>query len=93
LEGFEMPKLVITHAVQNIDQWLAGKAEREALLGAAGRNVTDHVAMDGSNQAAVSLEVDDVAAVQAMIAAPPPEVAEAMQKHGVMPPLTIYVAK
>jgi hypothetical protein len=41
----------------------------------------------------VSLEVDDVAAVQAMVAAPPPEVADAMQKHGVMPPLTIYVEK
>jgi hypothetical protein len=88
-----MPKLVITHAVQDINRWIEGKAERLALLGAAGSNVTDHVAIDGSNQAAVSLEVDDVAAVQAMIASPPPEVAEAMQKHGVMPPLTIYVEK
>jgi len=88
-----MPKLVIAHAVQDINQWLEGKADRVKLLGAAGRNVTDHVALDGSNQAAVSLEVDDVAAVQAMVAAPPPEVADAMQKHGVMPPLTIYVEK
>lgn len=30
-----MPKMVVTHAVLDVDRWLQGKAERVALLGAA----------------------------------------------------------
>jgi DNA-binding transcriptional regulator YdaS (Cro superfamily) len=48
-----MPKVVITHAVQDIDQWLQGKAERAAAIeSATGSNVTDYVAQDGSKNVA-----------------------------------------
>jgi hypothetical protein len=43
-----MPKLVITHAVVDLDRWLKGKEERVAVIGPCATNATDHVAMDGS---------------------------------------------
>jgi hypothetical protein len=73
---------------------LTFKSERaEAIGGMGGANVVDHVAQDGSNAVAVSADVDDVAAVMAAIASPPPELADAMERHGVVPPLAIYVAE
>jgi hypothetical protein len=88
-----MPKVIVAHSVVDIDRWLGGKAERAEAIGTIATNLTDHVALDGSNQAAVSMEVDDVAAVQAMVSSPPPELMALMEKHGVIPPLTIYVEK
>ena len=89
-----MPKIIITHDVVDVDNWLTFKSERaEAIGGMGGANVVDHVAQDGSNAVAVSADVDDLAAVMAAIASPPPELGEAMERHGVVPPLAIYVAK
>jgi hypothetical protein len=89
-----MPKMVITHNVADIDTWLQGKSERaDAVAGMGGTNVVDHVAQDGSKSVAISADVEDVSAVLAGLASPPPEVAAAMERHGVLPPLTVYVAK
>ena len=88
-----MPKIVITHKVVDVERWLKGKAERAAVIGAYGTNVTDHVAMDGSNTIAVTADVHDMAGAQAMMASPSPEDAAAMERHGVIPPLTVYVEK
>lgn len=50
-----MPKVVITHAVQDLNRWLQGKAERAAAIeSGTGSNVTDYVAQDGSNKIALS---------------------------------------
>src|SRR4051794_25627933 len=65
-----MPKVVFTHAVVDVDRWLKGKPDREVL----GSNVVDYVAEDGSNNIAISVDVDDPAALQAMLASPPAEV-------------------
>src|SRR5579859_1984721 len=62
-----MPKLVMTHAVADIEAWLKGKHERAAALGAVGTNVTDHVAADGSNNVAITADVPDVEAAQSML--------------------------
>lgn len=88
-----MPRIVITHAVVDLERWLKGKEERSAALGTAGTDVTDHVATDDSNRVAVSATVHDMAALQALLDAPPPEVAAQMESHGVVPPLTVYVEK
>ena len=82
-----MPKVVFTHAVVDTDRWLKGKADRDAL----GSNVVDYVAEDGSNNIAISADVDDFAALQAMLAAPPAEVQAQMDEHGVVPPITTYI--
>jgi len=89
-----MAKMVITHGVVDVDNWLKGKAERaEQIAGMGGGNVVDHVAQDGSKAIAVTFDTDDVARVMAALAAPPPELTAAMERHGVVPPFTAYVAK
>ena len=88
-----MPKVVITHHVPDVERWLTFKAERVAILKPFATGVTDHVAIDGSKTVSVTLDVQDVAALQAVLASPPPELAAAMERHGVIPPLTVYVEK
>jgi hypothetical protein len=88
-----MPKVVIVHKVEDVERWLAGKAERAAVIGRYATQVTDHVAADGSNEIAISADVHDLAGAQAMMAAPSPEDLAAMGRHGVVPPLTLYVEK
>lgn len=88
-----MAKIVITHAVVDIERWLKGKEERAAVISAYATNVTDYVAMDGSNNIAVTADVHDMAGAQAMMASPSPDDAAAMERHGVLPPLMVYVEK
>ncbi len=87
-----MPRVVVTHAVTDIDRWLGGKAERAAAIeSGSGSNVVDHVAQDGSNTIAITADVSDISQLEAMLAAPSPEVLAAMEAHGVVPPLVVYV--
>jgi len=87
-----MPRVVITHAVEEMDRWLAGHAERAAAIeSGTGSNVTDHVAADGSNDIAVAADVADVDALTGMLASPPPDVLAKMQEHGVVQPIRAYI--
>jgi len=89
-----MPKMIITHNVVDVDTWLSFKEERAGAIAAmGGSKVVDHVAQDGSNAVALSANVEDVAAVLAGLASPPPELHAAMERHGVLAPLTVYVEK
>ena len=89
-----MPKVVVTHAVEDIDRWLQGKEGRAAAIeSGTGSNVTDYVAADGSNNIAVTADVADVAAIKSMLESPSPEDLTAMQDHGVVPPFTAYIQK
>jgi len=87
-----MPRVVITHAVEDIERWLQGKAKRAAAIeSGTGSNVTDYVAHDGSNNIAVTADVSDLATLQGMLASPSPDVLAAMQAHGVIQPISAYV--
>jgi len=55
--------------------------------------VTDHVAMDGSNNVAITADIHDMAGAQAVMASPSPEQAAAGERHGVINPITVYVEK
>lgn len=89
-----MPKVVITHAVTDIDRWLAGSGERAAAIeSASGSNVTDFVAHDGSANVAITADVADLEQLAAMLSSPPPEVLEKMEAHGVVPPIAAYIQK
>ena len=85
-----MPRVVITHAIQDVDRWLAGKTERASALQGA-TELTDLVAQDGSKHAAVTFDIDDLDAFKAMLASLPPEVAAQAESHGVIMPMTVYV--
>lgn len=89
-----MTKVVLTHAVEDVERWLSFKDERAASIGAmGGSNIVDNVAADGSTNVAISMDVADIGAIQAGLASPSPELAAAMQRHGVIPPVTAYVEK
>jgi len=89
-----MPRMIITHNVVDVASWLSFKEERAGAISAmGGSEVVDHVAEDGSNAVAIAANVDDVAAVLAGLASPPPELHAAMERHGVLPPVTVYVEK
>lgn len=87
-----MPRVVITHAVEDVERWLGGKAERVAAIeSGSGSNVTDYVAHDGSNNIAVTADVSDLSKLQSMLASPPPEVLARMEEHGVIQPIKAYI--
>jgi hypothetical protein len=89
-----MPKIVITHSVADVDNWLKGKAERAAAISGMGcSNVVDYIAEDGSKAIAVTAEAQDPATVVATMSSPPDEMVAAMDRHGVVPPLTVYIEK
>jgi len=88
--GEIMPRVIITHAVQDVDRWLAGKAERHAVLPGV-KNATDLVAMDGSNHTAWVFDFDDMDALKAVVSSMPPEVDAKAESHGVIMPMTVYV--
>jgi hypothetical protein len=73
--------------------WLKGKDERAAAIAPVATNVTDHVAADGSNNVAITADVTDAEAAQAMVNAPSPETVALMESHGVIPPVTTYIEK
>ena len=88
-----MPQMVVTHAVVEIERWLQGKAERAAIIGPYATNVTDHVAADGSNNVAITADIHDMAGLQALIDSPSPKDAAAQERHGVIPPIAVYIEK
>jgi hypothetical protein len=89
-----MPRMIITHNVVDVDNWLSFKEERAGAIAAmGGSNEVDYAAQDGSNAVAIAADVEDVAAVLAGLASPPPELGAAMERHGVVPPVTVYIEK
>jgi hypothetical protein len=80
-----MPKIVVTHAVVDVDRWLKGKAERVEGFGAFATDVTDYVAADGSNNVAITGDISDMAAAQEMMTSPSPDAAATAERHGVIP--------
>lgn len=87
-----MPRMILTHAVVDVERWLEGKAERaEAIESGSGSNVQDYVAADGSNNIAVTADIADVDAITAMLSSPPQEVLDRMEAHGVVPPIAAYI--
>jgi hypothetical protein len=86
-----MAKMVITHAVVDVERWLQGKSERVAEFGRFATNVTDHVAADGSNNVAITADIHDMAGAQAAMDSP--EGAATAERHGVIPPATVYIEK
>ena len=88
-----MPKIVINHAVADVENWLKYHAERVEQLSPFASHITEHVAMDGSKNVALTMDVHDMAGMQSALAAPPPELLAAMDRHGVIAPLAVHVEK
>ncbi len=87
-----MPKVVITHGVTDVDKWLSFSSERTEAIGRLG-GTQGYAPKDGGNVVAITCDMADIDAALAVLASPPAEMAAQMEGHGVVPPLTVYVAK
>ena len=89
-----MPKIVVTAAVKDVDAWLKFKPEMIAQMAAVASDGSSYVAMDGSNRVASTWDVPDMDAFQAaQTSAASPGLTAAMERYGMIPPVTIYVKK
>ncbi len=88
-----MPKIVVTAAVKDVEAWLKFKPELIAHLSAVASDGTSYVATDGSNRVASTWDVTDMDAFQAAQTAVSPEMAAEMERHGMIPPVTVYIEK
>jgi len=88
-----MAKIVVTAAVKDVEAWLQFKPQLVAQMSAVASDGTSYVAMDGSNRVASTWDVPDLEAFQAAQAAASAEMAEAMERYGMIPPVTIYIEK
>jgi hypothetical protein len=84
-----MPKIVVTHQVKDLAHWASKHSERVAAFAPWGTNVVDHLAADGSNNVAVSIDVHDLPGLQKALTTP--EVQAAKDSHGVIDPLVVFV--
>jgi hypothetical protein len=88
-----MPKIVVTAAVKDVQAWLEFKPLLIAQLSGVASDGTSYVATDGSNRVASTWDVPDMEAFQAAQTAVSPEMAAAMERYGMIPPVTVYVEK
>jgi hypothetical protein len=88
-----MPKIVVTAAVKDVEAWLSFKPQLIAQLSAVATDGASYVAADGSNRVASTWDVPDMDAFQAAQTAASAEMAEAMERYGMIPPTTIYIEK
>jgi hypothetical protein len=82
-----MPTVVLHHDIsKDTDHWLSSP-RREQVLGPLGaRNIRTFVAPQNRRHVALLMEVDDIEQLNAAIASPSPELADAMEHDGVVAP-------
>jgi hypothetical protein len=84
-----MPKIIATHEVDDVAHWLASPKRREVFAGVA-TNIATFVLPGDAHRVAVSFDVADMAAFEAVIKSEAG--AAAMQHDGVRPAtLVVYV--
>ena len=83
-----MTTVVATHAVGNMDTWLAGGVERAEIFKnfCSSYRIFKHV---DQNQVSLVWEGVDLEKMQAMLGSP--EAAEAKERHTVIDPIEIYI--
>jgi hypothetical protein len=60
-----MPKIIVTAAVNDVEEWLKFKAEMVPAMAAVASDGSSYVAMDGSKRVASTWDVPDMEAFQA----------------------------
>ena len=89
-----MPQIIVTAAVNDIEEWLSFKAELVPAMSAVASDGASYVAMDGSNQVACTWDVPDMEAFQAAQSSFAPELAAAAERAGMIPStMVVYVKK
>ncbi|MGI9547357.1 MAG: hypothetical protein ACR2MM_08980 [Flavobacteriaceae bacterium] len=86
-----MPKVVFTHPVKNVDHWMSLNSERVELFAEWGSNVVGYAIADGSNMVALTIDVQDMEAMEVSMGTA--EMDKAKEAHGVLEPITMFVAQ
>ncbi len=85
-----MRKITVTHRVENIDNWIGHHDERVLLFSKVATDLVSYVDAEGSNNIAVSMTVTDPEGFDNLMKSV--EIAEARQRHGVLPPIIVFSA-
>ncbi len=89
-----MPQIIVTAAVNDVEEWLKFKAEMVPAMSAVASDGASYVATDGSNQVASTWDVPDMEAFQAAQSSFAPELAEAAKQAGMIPStMVVYIKK
>jgi hypothetical protein len=86
-----MPTVIFTHAVTDPAHWASKHSERVEAFASWGSNVVEYLSADGSNNVAVSVDVHNLAAMQAALGSP--EIDAAKRAHGVLEPVKMHIEK
>jgi hypothetical protein len=88
-----MPKILATFSVVDVERWLSLKEENAAVVAPFATDVTTFVALDGSNDVGMTMDVHDMAGMQAGLASPSPEMLATEERLGVIRPIVAYIEK
>jgi hypothetical protein len=88
-----MPKILATFAVVDVERWLSLKEENAAVVAPFATDVTTFVTLDGSTNVGMTMDVHDMAGMQAGLASPSPEMLATEERLGVIRPIVAYIEK
>ena len=89
-----MPQIIVTAAVNDVEEWLSFKADMVPAMSAVASDGASYVAADGSNQVASTWDVPDMEAFRAAQGEFEPELAAAAKRAGMIPStMVVYVKK
>jgi len=89
-----MPQIIVTAAVNDVEEWLKFKAEMIPAMSAVASDGASYVAADGSNRVASTWDVPDMEAFQAAQRSFAPELAATAQRAGMIPStMVIYIKR
>ena len=83
-----MPRIVASHAVEDKHRWASFHSERVEVFAPYGTHVVDYMTPD-SNQVAVTVNIHDMEGLMGSLQGP--EMKAAMDRHGVIQPVTFFV--
>ncbi len=89
-----MPQIIVTAAVNDVEEWLKFKEEMVPAMSAVASDGASYVAMDGSNHVASTWDVPDMEAFRAAQSSFSSELAAAAERAGMIPStMVMYVRK
>ena len=88
-----MPRITATFQVVDVERWLSLKEENAAIVAPFANDITTFVAIDGSNNVGMTMDVHDMAGMQTGLASPSPEMLATEKQLGVIRPIVAYMEK
>ena len=88
-----MPRITATFQVVDVERWLSLKEENAAIVAPFATDITTFVALDGSNDVGMTMDVHDMAGMQTGLASPSPEMLATEKQLGIIRPIVAYVEK